>query len=189
MNRNAYCPTCNEVVALQIAQREEARRYHGEEFVFLAKYAECPTCHQEFLIPETHDVNLEYLQSEYRRKHQYLSPDQILTIRQEYGLSARSFARILGLGDVSITRYEKGAIPDEALHNLILLSENPNNFSILFERNKGKLSEAEQQRVMATIQKARVMVVWQSWTDTANVAPSSYSADTDYDDCLECKSA
>lgn len=188
MKKNVYCPTCNAVIELSFGERQETRDYHGEQITFLAKYAECPVCHQEFLRPETHDVNLAYLQDEYRRRHHLLSPDEIRKIRQSYGLSARSFARILGMGDVSITRYENGAIPDEALHNLMLLSEQSRNFSVLFERNKDRLSQEEQRRVKDIISKSTVkVVVWERWLDsTAKVEDVEYNVKND---CLECISA
>lgn len=37
---------------------------------------------------------------------------QIKEIRKHYGLSQQAFARLLGIGEASITRYEKGiALP------------------------------------------------------------------------------
>ena len=44
---------------------------------------------------------------------------QIKEIRKHYGLSQQAFARLLGIGEASITRYEKGIAPTKANANLI----------------------------------------------------------------------
>ena len=36
---------------------------------------------------------------------------QIKEIRKRYGLSQQAFARLLGIGEASITRYESGIAP------------------------------------------------------------------------------
>ena len=50
---------------------------------------------------------------------------QIKEIRKHYGLSQQAFARLLGIGEASITRYEKGIAPTKANANLIRAAENP----------------------------------------------------------------
>lgn len=47
-----------------------------------------------------------------------LTPQDIKDIRAKYGLSQRSFARLLGLGEASLARYEKGQKPSRANANL-----------------------------------------------------------------------
>ena len=44
---------------------------------------------------------------------------QIKEIRKHYGLSQQAFARLLGIGEASITLYEKGIAPTQANANLI----------------------------------------------------------------------
>ena len=48
-----------------------------------------------------------------------ITPQQIKEIRQRYGLSQQAFARVLGLGEASIVRYENGQKPSRANANLI----------------------------------------------------------------------
>ena len=42
---------------------------------------------------------------------QEITPDDIKRIRGKYSLSQQSFARLLGLGEASIVRYENGQPP------------------------------------------------------------------------------
>ncbi len=48
-----------------------------------------------------------------------ITPDSIKSIRKRYGLSQQGFARLLGIGEASMARYESGATPSKANANLI----------------------------------------------------------------------
>ena len=54
-----------------------------------------------------------------------LTPQDIKDIRAKYGLSQRSFARLLGLGEASLARYEKDQKPSRANANLIRAARLP----------------------------------------------------------------
>ncbi len=163
--KQVYCPDCNEMVEVRIGEREETTPFRGEKITISAKYAACSKCGQEFFLPETHDVNLKNIQDEYRRLHNLLSPELIRSIRSQYDLSAKSFAKVLGLGEISITRYENGYVQEEAQNNLISLAREPRNFSELFERNKDKLTGDEIKRVCRKIRRAKTFVVFSSYDD------------------------
>src|SRR5262249_52158615 len=71
--------------------------------------------------------------------HTLLQPEEIRFIREQYGVGQRAFSRILGWGEVTLHRYENGALQDEAHNNELLLVRDPRNFQVLLERNKHKL--------------------------------------------------
>ena len=48
-----------------------------------------------------------------------ITPDEIKRIRKKYGLTQQAFARLLGLGEASVVRYENGQTPSKANANLI----------------------------------------------------------------------
>ena len=53
-----------------------------------------------------------------------LTAREIKDIRTRYGLSQQAFARVLGLGEASIVRYENGQKPTRANANLIRAAKN-----------------------------------------------------------------
>ena len=76
---------------------------------------------------------------------------QIKEIRKHYGLSQQAFARLLGIGEASITRYEKGIAPTKANANLIRAAENPRFMADCLKRDGAALpdkqrAKAEQQQ-------------------------------------------
>ena len=54
-----------------------------------------------------------------------LSPEDIRSIREKYGLSRRAFSQLLGIGEASLARYENGAKPTKANANLIRAAAHP----------------------------------------------------------------
>ena len=134
--KKEYCMTCDNIVTPVLSTRSETRRFKGEDFIILAHVANCPTCGEEFLTPESHDINLQTLQTIYRMNHGLLKAEDIKRIRRKYGLSQAKFAKVLGLGDKTVTRYENGYVPDLAQNNLILLADEPINMKRLFENKR-----------------------------------------------------
>lgn len=61
------------------------------------------------MIP-TGDAVLRTARDLYRQKHGLLTSSNIARLRGRYGLSQRALARLLGWGEVTIQRYEKGVI-------------------------------------------------------------------------------
>lgn len=162
--KQQYCLDCGAMVTPEIVTRQETRSIRGEDVVFSAKAAICPVCHMEFILKETHDENLRKAQDIYRERYHLLSSARVKEIRDRYKLSQKAFADVLGLGKISIARYENGYIPNEAQSNLMLLVENPDNFSALFERNAHRLSPEEQDRVADTIDRVTVYIKWERLT-------------------------
>lgn len=54
-----------------------------------------------------------------------ITAEDIKSVRKRYGLSQQSFARLLGLGEASVARYENGQIPSKANANLIRAACDP----------------------------------------------------------------
>ena len=72
---------------------------------------------------------------------------QIKEIRKHYGLSQQAFARLLGIGDASITRYEKGIAPTKANANLIRAAMIPEFMAGCLERDGDALTPKQRASV------------------------------------------
>ena len=70
-----------------------------------------------------------------------LTAAEIKETRQRYGMSQRAFARVLGIGEASIVRYESGIEPTRANSNLIRAAANPAFMLDCLERDGGLISE------------------------------------------------
>lgn len=113
----------------------------GEKITYDECYLEdIETCEELF------DRNIEIdndirLYDSYKRKNKLLTSDQIATLRKKYKMNQKVFALSLGLGEVTIHRFENGSIQSEAIDSIIRLSENPDNMYSLILKNKYNLLE------------------------------------------------
>ena len=85
-----------------------------------------------------------------------------------------AFARVLGLGDKSVTRYENGSIAATALNNLIALSRHPSVVKELLDLNKAKISTDDYNTAVSALEALRCRVVWggkeiYSYSDTTSM--------------------
>lgn len=147
----SYCDFCLKSVEPRIELRRETYNVKGEEISINSSVCVCPHCEMDLWVSEIDDANLNKAYDAYRESHKLLSPAEIKRIREKYGLSQTTFARILGFGDKTIARYETGSIQEEAPNNLIALVDNVYNFQMLYDRNRHKLSITEQRKIDETI--------------------------------------
>ena len=75
-----------------------------------------------------------------------LTAREIKDIRTRYGLSQQAFARVLGLGEASIVRYENGQKPTRANANLIRAAKNPSFMRDCLERDGNRISPMQRDR-------------------------------------------
>ena len=85
--------------------------------------------------------NLRKIRNEYRRLKGLLTDEEIKEIRSQYNLSQRDFALALGLGEVTITRYESKTVQEKAQDEIIKQCKNPRLFLSNLEKNKVKFIE------------------------------------------------
>lgn len=76
-----------------------------------------------------------------------ITPESIKSIRKRYGLSQQAFARLLGIGEASMARYEGGAVPSKANANLIRAATIPEFMASCLERDGQTLSPKQRSAI------------------------------------------
>ncbi|MEF9974380.1 MAG: type II toxin-antitoxin system MqsA family antitoxin [Clostridia bacterium] len=137
------CAGCRKEVETRIEKRMEHYPVKGMDIQIEATVRVCTVCGKAIWDDDLDNQNLIAAFNDYRREKGLLMPEEIRAIREKYGLSQMAFARVLGLGDKTIARYENGSIQDEAQNNLIYLIADEDNFKCLFEKNKHRLTDGE----------------------------------------------
>ncbi|MBI4304383.1 MAG: DUF4065 domain-containing protein [Chloroflexi bacterium] len=138
MNK-VLCPNCEQYTQATSGVQKETYNVRGEPIEVEAEVVVCQRCGSKVFDEERDSRNLEKAYNRYREKYGLLSPDQIRTIREKYGLSQRALSRLLGWGEITIHRYESGAIQDKVHDNMLRLIENPENLQKLFKANRSML--------------------------------------------------
>lgn len=113
----------------------------GTPVTFLEKILIDDSTGEEIFDPKLEQENDINLYNEYRKIKGLLLPEKIKEIRKKFGVTQTIFAKVLGLGDKTIARYENGSLQDMAQNNLIkAVSERPIYFLELL-RDCKKLKE------------------------------------------------
>lgn len=155
-----YCPICNSEVDSVVKVVRETYPVKGEDITIDAHVRFCARCHTDLWDEKLDSQNLLDAYAAYRNKHKLLHPDDIRATREKYALSQTAFARVLGLGDKTITRYENGSIPDAAPNNLIFLCQQPSIFENLLEKNKDKISDTDYQNARTALEQRAKRIIY-----------------------------
>jgi len=147
-----FCPVCGTEQETEVIEKEEISNVRGDEIKVLARIRVCSVCGEELFDEELEEENIQRVYDIYRKKHGILSPEEIKGIRESYGLSQRAFAKLLGIGEASIARYETGALPEKSLSNMIMLLKDPKNMEKLLEKNEDVLSQREKARLLRRLE-------------------------------------
>lgn len=136
---NIFCLKCNRNTKAKIQHKEEIFPVKGDPIAVKSEILICSICGEDVFDEGRDAKNLELAYSLYRKKHGLLSQMEIKDIRERYGLSQRALSRLLGWGEITLHRYENGAIQDMAHDRLLRFIEDPMNMRKLFERNQSDL--------------------------------------------------
>jgi putative zinc finger/helix-turn-helix YgiT family protein len=141
------CENCGKIRSTHVVERKEELPVRGEPTEVPAKVRICDECGTSLYDEELDTATLKEAFGKYRAKHGIVSPDEISELREKYGLSQRSLGRLLGWGEVTITRYEQGSLPDEAHNQMLKMLKDEANFRRIYEENKARLSDLTRRRV------------------------------------------
>ncbi len=123
------CPLCGKTHEVEERKRMTSMILKGEEVAYEERFYFCANADEdenEFETGAMTNENLLHARNAYRVKKGLLTSHEIVKIRENYGLSQVDFARLLGWGESTISRYESKSIQDEAYDTMLrLVKDNP----------------------------------------------------------------
>ncbi len=93
------------------------------------------------------EANIFQVYNQYRERHGIPFPDEILGIREHYGLSAAKMAQILGFGINQYRMYEDGEVPSISNARTIIAACEKAVFMSFIEASKPEMGEQEFLRI------------------------------------------
>lgn len=88
----------------------------------------------------------------YRKMHNLLTSDEIVAVRENYGLTQVEAAKLLGWGEATIARYESKAIQDEAYDTMLrIIKENPLRAIAFLNKNGEQFPESKRMQIRTKI--------------------------------------
>lgn len=79
----------------------------------------------------------------YKKQVNLLTSEEIKAIRKKYEMNQKEFALAIGLGEITIHRFENGSIQTESVDSIIRLSEDPDIMYTFLIKNQSKFDEEE----------------------------------------------
>lgn len=113
MKEKAFCPSCDKKQDFFIKQEELTRKVKDQSYTLTVKVAHCAVCDEEVYVKEISDQLQQDFFDAYRKDNGLLTVEEIVNIRKNLGLTQRDFSRLLGFGEITISRYELGSLPSK----------------------------------------------------------------------------
>lgn len=79
----------------------------------------------------------------YKKQMNLLTSSEIKNIRKKYDMNQKEFALSIGVGEITIHRFENGSIQTESVDSIIRLSEDPDIMYNLLIKNQTNLSDTD----------------------------------------------
>ncbi len=111
-----------------LTKERRSMDFRKETFEIVFHYYKCEDSGEQFTTTALDEVNMNQVYNQYRDKFNIPFPDEIIRIREKYGLSAVKMSEILGFGVNSYRQYESGEMPSIANAKLIQMVDDPKFF-------------------------------------------------------------
>lgn len=146
-----YCESCDNYRNYIVEEVTITKRVKELDVTIDSFVAKCMKCNEEVFVEEIDFKTQDLLFDEYRRKKEILTKEQIIDLREDLGISQRDFSRLLGLGEISISRYELGSLPTKKTSDLIKSIKDAKILAKLFDENGDKLSKKASNKIQEYI--------------------------------------
>lgn len=141
-----FCSICEKEHGVELIEETREINIKGEKIKHKEKMYRCNKYAKEntFETEKLWNENLVNSLDAYRKEKKLLTSKEIKNIRNKYKLTQLEMAQLLGIGEITVTRYETKQIQDEA-HDKIMKLINENAMIALdyLQKNKEKFRNKE----------------------------------------------
>ena len=148
------CPVCGKKHEVEEHSHKATTIIKNEKVRYDENFYVCSELidDNEFETGELVNRNIRNAQNSYRKAHGLLTTDEIVEIRECYGLTQVELANLLGWGEATISRYESKAIQDESYDMMLrLIKDNPVYALQLLEKNSARFIQARKTEIRNNI--------------------------------------
>ena len=150
---NGFCPHCEAIRELRVVPTARHYNIRDEAIEVSVAVLHCAHCGNDFDPPATESDPLDVAYTEFRRRRGMVQPSQIKEARASYGLTQKELSALLGWGGATLSRYENGALQDEAHNTALRLAMDPRNLLSLVESNPAAVLSEKLQELLASLRR------------------------------------
>lgn len=125
--------------------------FRKEKFRVMFPYYRCVDTGEQFTTTESDEVWYAQMHNIYCRKYGIPYVDEIVAIRERYGLSAAKMSEILGFGPNQWRRYEQEEIPSVSNGRMIRTIMNPKVFLEMVKSAREILTDKEYEKIVTRV--------------------------------------
>ena len=151
MTHQLWCEQCQERVSYEVREEDFIIRVRNENFNIYGKRAFCLIHGEELFHTEFDKQNQQIAFNLYREKYKLVQPQEIKETREKYNLTQREYSYLLGFGEITISRYERGSLPTVAQNNIIKNSFEPTSFYSMLPNMHEKISHTRLHEIKSEI--------------------------------------
>ena len=137
---------------IKVIYRPDTVSYRGEEYPCVVTLFQDEDGGEPFTTTESDTVWFSQVTNQYRAKYGIPYTDEIIALREKYGLSATKMSAILGFGVNQYRLYEMGEVPSESNGKLIRSAMNPHTFKDLVNNSRHQLTDREYAKITARVE-------------------------------------
>ena len=151
--RELLCSKCRKRVSYHIFKRPAKAIIKDYEVEYEEFYGVCDECKEELFVPGLDDRNEEEIENEYRKAKDLITVSEVKQILEKYNIDKRPLSKLLGFGELTITRYIDGQLPSKKYSDIlkeILLNEQA--MKKIVEENQSEVSNVAISKVQRAIE-------------------------------------
>ena len=107
------CSKCRRRVSYKIFKHPAKVKIKDMELEYEEYYGICDNCKSELFVPGVTDQNEERIEELYRKRKNLITIPEINKILNKYNVEKRPLSKLLGMGELTITRYLDGQLPSK----------------------------------------------------------------------------
>lgn len=144
----SFCPHCEKETSATSVLAKLKNTIKGVDVSFEAPLIKCNVCGNQFESPEMgHDVADLALRA-FRIEVGLLSPEEIKIFRKSLGLTQHELSGLLGWGGATLSRYENGALQDEAHDRAMRMIMEPDALLGIMENHPDLLTQEKRDHLV-----------------------------------------
>lgn len=137
---------------MSVVYEPDTVEYRGEKYDCIYVSFRDDESGESFTTTESDSVWFNQVTNQYREQHGIPYRDEIVALRERYGVSAAKMSLILGFGTNQYRMYEDGEVPSESNGKMIRTAANPKVFLDLVRGSRHLLSEKEYDRIRSRVE-------------------------------------
>lgn len=154
-----FCENCNDIVELKLKEEIDEQEIKGKKYKYLKLIGYCNKCGNIVTANEIVDENLKRIDESYRTEENIITKEEINEILKKYKIGKKPLSKLLGWGEVTLTRYINGDMPTKPYSDELYKVLKDSNYMLeILEKNKSNITESAYITTLNTIKEGLTVI-------------------------------